>query len=68
MAAVITENQVEQVAIDEFTELGYGYLNGIDISPGGLSPVREYHEVVLKGRLEQAIAAINPDVAVEARE
>jgi type I restriction enzyme R subunit len=68
MAAIITENQVEQIAIDEFIELGYAYLNGVDISPSGLSPEREYQEVVLKDRLSQAIADINPNVPAEARE
>lgn len=68
MIAIITENQVEQVLIEEFLELGYAWLHGGDISPGGLAPEREYHEVVLKARLEQAIAAINPKVPLEARE
>jgi type I restriction enzyme, R subunit len=68
MIAIITENQVEQVLIEEFLELGYTWLHGGDISPGGFAPEREYNEVVLKHRLQHAIAAINPKVPAEAHE
>ncbi|OJX91195.1 MAG: hypothetical protein BGP01_12280 [Paludibacter sp. 47-17] len=60
--AVISEDHIEQVVIQEFVELGYHYLNGADISPDGHSPEREYREVILKSRLQNAIALINPTV------
>jgi hypothetical protein len=60
MAAIITENQVEQLLIDELAALGYAWLHGGDISPGGLAPERQYKEVVPKARLEQAVAIIKP--------
>ena len=66
--AVISEDHIEQVVIQEFIELGYHYLNGADISPDGNSQEREYNEVVLKSRLQNAIALINPTVPADAQE
>jgi type I restriction enzyme R subunit len=66
--AVISEDHIEQVVIQEFIDLGYHYLNGADISPDGLFKEREYHEVVLKQRLQAAIAKLNPTVPAEAQE
>jgi len=47
MVAVISEDQIEQIIIQEFIELGYSYVNGSDISPEGTAQEREYNEVVL---------------------
>lgn len=66
--AVISEDHIEQVIIQEFIELGYQYLNGTDISPDGSMPEREYNEVVLKNRLQEAIAKFNPSIPYEAQE
>lgn len=66
--AVISEDHIEQVVIQEFISLGYQYINGADISPDGSSQEREFIEVVLKQRLEQAINAFNPNVPNEAKE
>ncbi len=66
--AVISEDHIEQVIIQEFIELGYHYINGTDISPDGSMPEREYNEVVLKNRLQQAIAKLNPSIPYEAQE
>jgi type I restriction enzyme, R subunit len=68
MAAALSEDHIEQVLIQEFVELGYQYLNGLDISPGGSVPEREYHEVVLRARLQTAIARLNHGVPAEAQE
>lgn len=68
MAAVISEDHIEQVIIREFIDLGYHYLNGLDISPEGLYKEREYNEVVLKNRLQEAIAKHNPTIPAEAQE
>lgn len=68
MAAVISEDHIEQVVIQEFIELGYQYINGTDISPDGSMPEREYNEVVLKNRLQDAIAKFNPSIPYEAQE
>lgn len=66
--AVISEDHIEQVIIQEFIELGYQYINGKDISPDGAMPEREYNEVVLKNRLQEAIAKLNPTIPYEAQE
>ena len=65
---VISEDHIEQVVIQEFIELGYLYINGADISPDGSMPEREYNEVVLKNRLQEAIAKLNPSIPYEAQE
>lgn len=66
--AVISEDNIEQVVIQEFISLGYQYINGANISPDGSSQEREFNEVVLKQRLEQAIHLFNPNVPNEAKE
>jgi type I restriction enzyme R subunit len=66
--AVISEDHIEQIVIQEFIDLGYAYVNGADISPDGISQERDFDEVVLKQRLRDAIKKINPNVPNEAQE
>jgi len=66
--AVISEDHIEQVIIQAFIELGYQYINGVDISPDGSMPERTYSEVILKNRLKKAIATLNPTIPYEAQE
>jgi type I restriction enzyme R subunit len=66
--AVISEDHIEQVVIREFKDLGYQYLNGVEISPEGLYQEREFNEVVLKARLRKAIQMLNPNIPPEAQE
>jgi type I restriction enzyme R subunit len=66
--AVISEDHIEQIIIQEFIDLGYSYVNGADISPDGIAQEREFDEVVLKYRLRTAIAKLNPTVPLEAQE
>ncbi len=68
MPAVISEDNIEQVIIQEFIELGYTYVAGVDISPEGIAQEREFDEVVLKSRLRQAIASINKNIPVDAQD
>ena len=68
MPAVISEDHIEQVIIEEFIELGYSYVNGADISPEGIAHEREYDEVVLKSRLRQTIASLNKNVPADAQD
>jgi type I restriction enzyme, R subunit len=58
MVAVISEDSIEQIVIKELQDIGYIYLNGVDISPDGMMPERDFHEVVLTQRLQHAIATI----------
>ena len=66
--AVISEDHIEQIIIQEFIELGYSYVNGTDISPEGIAQEREFDEVILKQRLRSAIAKQNPTVPPDAQE
>jgi len=68
MTAVLSEDHIEQIFIQEFIDLGYSYVNGADISPDGIAQEREFDEVVLKGRLRSAIAKQNPTVPIDAQE
>lgn len=66
---MITEDQLEQLAITWFQETGWGYAHGPDIAPDGPMPERtSYNEVVLKGRLLAALRRINPQLPPEALE
>ncbi len=68
MAAILSENNIEQIIIQEFIDLGYSYVNGADISPDGVAQEREFDEVVLKQRLRDTISRLNPTVPGEAQE
>lgn len=64
---MITEDQLEQECIRWFTDQGYLYKNGYDIASDGDSPERDdYHQVVLKQRLLNQLAIINPELPIEA--
>ncbi|WP_313451360.1 type I restriction endonuclease subunit R [Brevibacterium casei] len=55
------ENVVEQAALEYFAELGYHRVHGPDIAPGESGAEREsYEDVVLWGRLRDAMRRINP--------
>ncbi len=65
--ALVTEDQVEQISIDWFKELGYQYKCGYDIAPEGEEPERtDYRSVVLQDRLQTALIRINPDIPASA--
>jgi type I restriction enzyme R subunit len=68
MAAILSEDHIEQIIIQEFIELGYVYVNGADISPDGRDKEREFDDVVLKARLKNAIAKLNPKVPSDAQD
>ncbi len=64
----ITENQIEEYAIAELGRLGWGYVYGTVISPGGDGPEREsYEQVLLLGRLRAAVEKINRHIPEHAR-
>ncbi len=68
MPNVITENEIEEVALEYFKRIGYNVIYASDISPDGGSPERQYNEVVLINRLRSAIDRLNPNIPAEARE
>ncbi|MCW9023096.1 MAG: type I restriction endonuclease subunit R [Gammaproteobacteria bacterium] len=62
---MITEDQLEQLCLDWFREGGYEYVNGYDIAHDGEAPEREdYRQVLLTGRLLDALQRINPQIPV----
>lgn len=64
----ITEDIVEQAAIETLQELGWAYCHGSVIAPDGSAPERRsFGDMILTGRLEAAIARINPDTPEPAR-
>ncbi|MDF0666330.1 MAG: HsdR family type I site-specific deoxyribonuclease [Nitrospira sp.] len=66
-----TESVVEDAALSWFEVLGYRVLHGPDIAAGEPAAERSdpnYRDVVLEGRLRQALVRLNPDLPSEALE
>jgi type I restriction enzyme, R subunit len=58
---MITEDQLEQLAIQWFQDTGWNYVHGAVIAPEGVAAEREdFRAVVLKGRLAEAVRRLNP--------
>ena len=65
--AVITEDQLEQVTIGWFKELGYTYVFAPELAPDGSTPERhDFRQVILTGRLQAALIRLNPGVPASA--
>jgi type I site-specific restriction-modification system R (restriction) subunit len=65
----LDESNVEAAALDWLGELGYAVRHGRDLAPG--EPATEWDsfgDVVLVGRLRNAIQRINPNIPHDARE
>ncbi len=59
----LTEDAIEQMALAELETLGWQTAYGPDLAPDGDRPEREsYGDVVLVGRLRDALVRINPDM------
>jgi type I restriction enzyme R subunit len=58
---MITEDQLEQLAIQWFQDTGWSYLPGPVIAPEGATSERDdFRAVILRGRLAEAIHPLNP--------
>ncbi|EPL60217.1 type I restriction-modification enzyme, R subunit [Stutzerimonas stutzeri B1SMN1] len=65
----MTEDQLERETLEWLAELGYTHLYGPDIAHDGDNPEREsYRDALLTMRLRAAIARLNPQVPLAARE
>lgn len=65
----LNESHLEEAALEWLAELGYALGHGPDMAPGEPAAEREsFCEVVLTGRLREAIHRLNPAIPVEARE
>ncbi len=69
MNSKLTESVIEDTALAWLSELEYTIQYGADIAPGEQAAERErYSEVVLVGRLRDALAGLNPAIPTEALE
>ncbi|MFO0255910.1 MAG: type I restriction endonuclease subunit R [Betaproteobacteria bacterium] len=67
--AFLSEAAVELALLEQLRGLGYSIEHEEDIGPDGHRPERESHdEVVLKKRFENAVALLNPELPLEARQ
>ena len=59
----IYEDDIEEWAIQLFTDLGYSYTHGAEIAPDGENSEREtYSDLLLLNRLQDAARRINPNL------
>lgn len=66
---MINEDQLEKECMKWFDSIGYQTIHGSSIDPHSASPERDsLSEVMLLGRLREAISTINPDIPVSAQE
>lgn len=72
MKSVISEGAVEQAMLEWLASLGWSIAHGPDISPPDAKTAgterASYREVVLTGRLRDAIARLNPHIPPGARD
>jgi len=60
--ALISEDHLEQQALAWFQEMGYRLVHGPQLAPDGATPEREnFRQVVLTGRLREALKRLNPE-------
>ena len=65
----LLESDIEQLAIERLEAKRWNYLYGPDIAPDGETPMRAaFDEVVLREKLERAVARLNPSVKEEVRD
>jgi type I restriction enzyme R subunit len=65
----VSESTVEDAALTWFGELGYTLAHGPDLAPGEQAAERDgFSDVVLVGRLREAIRRLNPVIPEDARE
>ena len=63
------ESTIEEAALSWFDELGYAVAHGPDLAPGEAAAERDsFADVVLVGRLRDAIDRLNPKIPAEARD
>ncbi|MFC1750924.1 type I restriction endonuclease subunit R [Pseudomonadota bacterium] len=66
---MITEDQLEQLCLDWFKSIGYGYVCGYDMAPDGDNPERsDYRQIILFDRLHTQLQKINPHIPISVLE
>ena len=65
----MTEDQLEREVLGWLSDVGWQHRYGPDLVPDGPALERDhYRQVVLTGRLRQAVAVLNPNVPAAARD
>lgn len=65
----ITENEIEEFAIELLEKQGFQYLYGPDIAPDSDTPMRTgFDDVLIAQKLREAIDRLNPSIPAAARE
>ncbi len=65
----LTESSIEQLAIELLVKQGYSYIHGAELAPDAARPERaSFGDVILEGRLREALARINPTIPLDAQE
>jgi len=65
----LNESHIEEAALEWLGELGYALGHGPDMAPGEPDAERDsFSDVILKGRLREAIHRLNPTIPEESRE
>lgn len=67
IATTMTEDKIEQNALEILAQIGWDVVNGPTIGPDGTRE-REYSEVVLSRRLELSLERLNPDIPAASRD
>jgi type I restriction enzyme R subunit len=63
----INEGMVETALLEQLQKLGYTHVTDATLGPDGTHPERAaYADVILQGRLEAALARLNPHIPAEA--
>ena len=63
----MTEDQLEQLCLEWFGDIGWEAAHGPDIAHDGAAPERDdYKQVLLHGDLEKAIIRLNPQLPEDA--
>ena len=63
MKSILTEEDLENISIEWFKEIGYQFVHGPDIAPDSKSPERDdFRKVILEDRLRSALIRLNPEV------
>ncbi len=69
MSKGVSEAHVEEAGLGFFKDLGYQTLSGSVIAPDGANSERQsYGDVILRGRLSEAVTRLNPVLPSVARE
>ncbi len=69
MSKPITEDKIEDFALEILQSMGWEYIHGLAIAPGAEQAEREnFEQIVLINRLRKSVSALNPTIPHDAQE